>query len=373
MIKVTSRIGAPVPSSIRPISRKSPGLTDREKAILSLPKGVTQEYIDGLSIDEMARLVVMYDRKVAERQPPAVPKQLPHAVIRKKLKEEAERAGLFEEESFHDVDKSRPIVQVRGQTLRRRGLDVYQVEAAERFGRDFELAEFSGLRCKGFEPGVDGSKSHSIHLAQQDARIRLTQVKAALGDRDYALVCAVVIGFSVRAIHAAGGEQHRVVSNEIKIAFNKLAGFYGGKPRKDRTLKALEGLITAYFDQARAELNGSDGDPDLLAAAAQRYAAERQGKNKKRAVPPSRAVTETAAIAAQRVIDELVTWSRMNLITIDSFALADEGGRRGITAYATRGGREMRETVWCSGSYLRAAVDAQLLKAATKMKWRERT
>lgn len=356
--------------------KKPPGLTDREKAILSLPKGVTQEYTDGLSIDEMARLVTMHDRKVAERQIPVKPKDLPFAVVRRRAREEAEKVGIFEEESFHDVDKSKPMVQVRGETLKRRGLDIAQVAAAERFGRDFELAEFSGLRCKGFEPGVDGSKSHSVHLAQQDARIRLSQVKTALGERDYALVVAVILGFSVRTIHAAGGEQHKVVSDEIKVAFNKLVGFYGGKPRKDRTLKTLEGLIAAYYNQVRAELNGQRGNPEILAAAAREYETEkaRQGRPRHGAKKATKAPRpENSAPLAQSVVDSLVSWGRLNLVQIDSFSLVAERDRHGMKAFATRNDKEISQTIFVLGPYLRAAIDAQLLKAALKMKWKERT
>lgn len=365
-----------MPSSqiTRPIRKKPLDLTDREKAILSLPKGVTQQYVDSLSIDEMARLVAMHDRRVAERQAPVKPKDLPYAVVRRRARDEAEKAGIFEEESFHDADKSRPIVQVRGETLRRRGLDVAQVAAAERFGRDFELAEFSGLRCKGFEPGVDGSKSHSVHLAQQDARIRLTQVKTALGERDYALVCAVILGFSVRTIHAAGGEQHKVVSDEIKVAFNKLVAFYGGTPRKDRTLKALEGLITAYFEQAQADINGQETNPDRLRAAAERYEAMKAARHRpgKPLRPVKAPRPETSAPLAQSVVDSLVSWSRLNLVQIESFALVTDGDRHGMRGYATRNGKELSQVVFVSGPYLRAAIDAQLLKAALKMKWKER-
>lgn len=364
-------LAAPPP---RPTHRHHPGLTDREKAILSLPRGADQDYVDRLTVDEIARLVAMHDKKIAAHYVAKTDKHLPETEKRRRAKIEAEKLGINEEQVPHE-DRSQPVVQVRGSTLRRMGLDVHHIAAAERFGRDLELAEFSGLRCRGFEPGVDSSKSHALHLTQQDARLRLSAVKTAIGDRDYVVVTGVVLGFSARRIHAAGGKQHTSVTNDFTVAFNKLVAFYSGVPRKDRTLVALEGLISAYFEEARAEINGQEGNPARLLAAARKYESTKIARSRParsaRPVPVQR--PENASALAQRVIDGLVSWGRLNLVTVESFSLVQENKRHGLRCYATRGGREISETIWATGPYLRAAIDAQFLRAATKMKWRERT
>ena len=295
----------------------------------------------------------------------------------RRQKAELERQGIFEEQILHE-DRSQPTVQVRGATLRRIGLDGNHVAAAERFGRDYETAEFSGLRSKGFEPGVDGGKAHGFHLRQQDARIRLTKVKEAIGERNYTVVVAVILGFTVRAIHAAGGEQHRVLSNDIRVAFNALSAFYAGTPRKDRTLVALEGLIKAYFDEAQSNLNGQVGDRQHLETAAAKHASAKASNsrkptnNKPAKSAPAQPKDETGTRLAQSAVDRLVSWSRLNLVQISEFSLLDEMGRHGIKAFAMQGDREISQIVWVEGPYLRAAIGAQLLKAAEKLKWRER-
>lgn len=292
--------------------------------------------------------------------------------MRRREKLALEKYGIFEEQVLHE-DRSQPVVQVRGASMRRMGLDVHHVAAAERFGRDLELAEFAGLRCRGFEPGVDSSKSHAIHLTQQDARLRLSEVKTAIGERNYVIVTGVVLGFSARAVHAAGGKQHTSVTNDFTVAFNALVGFYAGKPLKDRTLVALEGLIHTYFEEARAQMNGQESNPDRLTEAARKLESAKNGSGRQapRAPVAIAKKPDGARKLAEDAVSALVSWGRLELVTVESFKTVFEQARRGIRGFATRGGREIHTTIWVTGPHLWAAIEAQMLKAALAKGWKE--
>ncbi len=133
-----------------------------------------------------------------------------------------------------------------------------QMEAAERFQRDYEMA-FRGLRGLGFEPAVDGGKSaHGAHHSRVQAQATLAECRQALGRYNYELVVAVAInGGSARQLHALGASQHQVMAAEIRRAFYELYNFYFGTALQTGSMKAVEQFNAeraALIEQAEREL-----------------------------------------------------------------------------------------------------------------------
>lgn len=130
------------------------------------------------------------------------------------------------------------------------GFQEHQIRAAERLNQDWEVA-YSPLKAQSYEHSVDGARSlHGPHAARVAAQERLTRCKAALGDRDWEIVVAVVIhGATSREIHRLGGHDHRTVKAMMAAAFDKLDTLYHGGGRKDRTWIAF-----SKFNEDRAAM-----------------------------------------------------------------------------------------------------------------------
>jgi hypothetical protein len=126
------------------------------------------------------------------------------------------------------------------------GITYPQFAAAAEFQRDFETAGYSTMRCRGFEPGVDGGKIAGANLTAVDTQARLTRLRKHLGEEHYLLMEAVIgYGLTFEEIHRAGGEENKVISTKLREACNRAAVFYlflKDAPNS-RTVKALQKLL----------------------------------------------------------------------------------------------------------------------------------
>jgi hypothetical protein len=191
------------------------------------------------------------------RQPPA-------PTVRAKIDPPERLMRGARKQIVHADDGSSPEVMVRPGALRRLGLITKHQYAAERFLRDWETASYTGLRCRGFEPGVDGSKGHAAYLIQCEAQNSLRRARATMGDRNFDIVEGVLIhGANTNIVHSKGGRQNRIVSNDIEIAFNSLAAFYSpGSQRMDPNWKAFRKIIeegNPFFVEASRQLKKEGG------------------------------------------------------------------------------------------------------------------
>lgn len=147
------------------------------------------------------------------------------------------------QETVVDPDGIFRKVEVKGLSLR--GLEVQQQRAAQDFARDWESA-YRSLRCRGFEPAVQGGGHGSReHLARVEAQDRLRLIEARLGPRDWTVLVSVVIGGAgPHELTSRGAPQHRVVSAEIKRILNIVAGFYRpGVRHRDALLDACRQIV----------------------------------------------------------------------------------------------------------------------------------
>lgn len=102
------------------------------------------------------------------------------------------------------------------------------VDAAGRFGRDYDIAENSGLSGTDFEPKVDTSGKVEQTAVGIVASSRLRELRNRVGDEYYyilVLVCG--IGFTFTELHANGLGDKRSLSDRLRVALNKAAAFYG--------------------------------------------------------------------------------------------------------------------------------------------------
>lgn len=113
------------------------------------------------------------------------------------------------------------------------------------FVYDWELVSAS-LRSVAFDAAGGGSAGlQAFPAAKVDAASRLASLRKMIGEERYTLCVAYLChGLTVQKIHAAGGEQHVVVSAAIRDAVNSLAEFYTpGRVRPNRTHAAVTRLL----------------------------------------------------------------------------------------------------------------------------------
>lgn len=113
------------------------------------------------------------------------------------------------------------------------------------FVYDWELVSAS-LRSVAFDAAGGGSAGlQAFPAAKVDAARRLADLRKMIGEERYTLCVAYLChGLTVQKIHAAGGEQHVVVSAAIRDAVNSLAEFYSpGRVRPNRTHAAVTRLL----------------------------------------------------------------------------------------------------------------------------------
>jgi hypothetical protein len=155
-----------------------------------------------------------------------------------------------------DTGKTMTTVQVRRslrQRLVRVGCDEFVQDCME-FIRAWEIAE-RGIRGQSFEIGVDGGRPGRTELAEAKilAAEQLAACKARIGDIDYRYCVAFLChGIDVSDIHAAGGHEHRIVSDRIRRAIRRLAYRHTPDLEPDRTDLAIDLLIR------RAEMGVAD-------------------------------------------------------------------------------------------------------------------
>ncbi len=102
------------------------------------------------------------------------------------------------------------------------------VDAAGRFGRDYDVSENSGLSGTDFEPKVDTSGKVEQSAVGVMASARLREIKAKIGDEHYAILVLVCgIGFTFTELHAKGLGDKRSLSDQLRVALNKCAAYYG--------------------------------------------------------------------------------------------------------------------------------------------------
>lgn len=147
--------------------------------------------------------------------------------------------------------KSHPLLRI----YRNGGVDAPQLEAANRFRRDYDSAMNTGIRGPGYEPRVDTSGFGGVNLYSVDAQRRLSDLrKSLIESRDEALylVLEAVCGcdMNISDIHDLGGEDKKVISNMLQRALNKAAAFYDLIDREPET-KTVRALREVLFEAAK--------------------------------------------------------------------------------------------------------------------------
>ena len=142
-----------------------------------------------------------------------------------------------------EVDlKINPLAKV----YRQGALTAPQFAAAARFERDYDQAEYYGMRCRGFEPGVDGGQMAQANLVAIDAQRRLHRLNEYLGEEDFLLMESLVgLKTGLRSIEKEGGDHVRIIGDKFRKALDKTAVFYDliSKEPPSNTLKALRTLL----------------------------------------------------------------------------------------------------------------------------------
>lgn len=165
------------------------------------------------------------------------------------IAERAKAAGM-KKRQMRDAEGRMVDVWMFSTSLVAMNFDAFQIAAAEKFGRDWEVA-YRTLRGQTFEPSVDGARSrHGAHFSQVDAQAKIQACEQYLGKRSFEIVRAVVIyGATVRGLVSLVKADARNIRTELENAFNDLDAFYTGGRKKDRTWEAIE-----KFNMERAAL-----------------------------------------------------------------------------------------------------------------------
>jgi hypothetical protein len=166
------------------------------------------------------------------------------------------QAAVPTKEILRLPDGSRPTVKVTGWSLR--GLPSQLEYAGNRFLKDWEVAFEAPLRCRGFEPGVDGSgAAHDGHGRSLDAQRRLAALSKEIGADDYKmLIIHVVKRIGPTQLNKAGGGKKDAITNNLKRILRRVAGFYSGKPvGPDPLLRAADKIIAAMEREDSAAAN----------------------------------------------------------------------------------------------------------------------
>jgi hypothetical protein len=209
----------------------------------------TIDYALGLDT-EGARRAADALARAAEMKERTRPK-LPTKDERRAAAKKARRQQGQKKDTIVDPDGIIRQVEVRGAPLRS-GLDEQQRRAAQDFERDWNAA-YRTLRCRGFDPAVDGGGAGSReHLARVEAQGRLRRLEAKLGERDWVILKATVLyGTGPREAHQRGAPQHVIVAHEIKRVLNLVAAFYRpGCLRRDSMLDACASVVAEMERQA---------------------------------------------------------------------------------------------------------------------------
>ncbi len=275
----------------------------------------------------------------------------------------------FSREAIRHEDGSIPTVTVRGQSFRALGLQHQHVDAAERFMRDWESA-YSKLRCRGFEPGVDGGGSHNEHLSQVESQRRLERARKHVGERNWIIVKAVLVyqatGRQLNEIGGAVRADKGSLNHDIAVAFNSLSEFYSGQPRgRDPVWRAFEKFVGAF------EL----GNEEEAARIWQDQAGTGRPSRQTTKPPKEEMDPPTAERLVKSAIAELDDWAKLNKKRITEFAITAAGEKgRCITVYAASidGSGPVDRSIHIVGPYLVAAIDFQIIKAAEDRGWTER-
>lgn len=126
------------------------------------------------------------------------------------------------------------------------------VEAHRRFSRDFALAQYRGINCKGFDPKVDGSSGNDGGALAVICQMQLKELEREIG-RDYymALVLFAGYGYTLSEMKAHGLGDKRVLSENVKRALQLAAVFYRCIPEAPPT-KFLRGALK-LIEAAKAD------------------------------------------------------------------------------------------------------------------------
>lgn len=101
-----------------------------------------------------------------------------------------------------------------------------QFAAANRFVQDWETAHYSGLSCRGFEPGVDNRPMPSANLGALDAQRALIRVRDLVGQESMLILEAVLVNnVTFSEIESNGGGDKRGISAKLKTALERMATF----------------------------------------------------------------------------------------------------------------------------------------------------
>jgi len=107
---------------------------------------------------------------------------------------------------------------------RKGDLSAPQFAAANSCVLDWEKANYAGLKCRGFEPGVDTSTLPSVNIQAIDAQKRLLRVKALVGPEVYMILEAVLVErMSFSEINGEGGDHKRVLGGKLRNALDRIA------------------------------------------------------------------------------------------------------------------------------------------------------
>lgn len=204
---------------------------------------------------EGAREVAEGLARVAESKGKTKVKPRPTTKAQRKAAEKQAREARPKMETVVDPDGIIRSVEVKGKPLRS-GLEEHQRKAATDFERDWEAA-VSSLRCRGFEPAVDGGPIHSrAHLPRVEAQARLRQLEERLGPEDWILLKAMVLGGATPTeIHRRGGPEHRTAAYEIRRVLDRVSSFYApGLRRRSAMLDACEAIVEEMEKQMAQRL-----------------------------------------------------------------------------------------------------------------------
>ena len=171
-------------------------------------------------------------------------------VARRMAKTEKDRFVTFIAPNGQTVTvdlKNHPLLRI----YKNGGIEAHQLEAANRFTKDFVASNFSGIRGPGLEPRVDTSGFSGVNLHAVDAQRRIKDLKAHLwdksrGDEKY-LILEAVCGYDINIseIHAAGGDDKRSISLLLQQALNGAARFYEliDQEPETKTVRALKEVL----------------------------------------------------------------------------------------------------------------------------------
>lgn len=144
-------------------------------------------------------------------------------------------------------------VEVLGARLK---LQSWQKAAAEDLLADLAIAE-GALRSQEVKERVDGGMASPSFDGFLDAQRRIGEAARWLGRDEFEFVLLVLLNrLSASRIHAAGGAQHILVGERLRMNLDRLADFYQpGSRRPDKTLVAIRKIMAAAGEDRISEAN----------------------------------------------------------------------------------------------------------------------